>query len=276
MVASWCCASGTVERSDDVQLWISVTPKVIDASVWRCSRSGRSRTLHLRRLRGDDPRFDGSTGHKAVTRCLHEAKYSPPHDLATLSPLRPSRGCRQHARRGMEARRGTEPWGQHLGPVLRQAHGGPSVRRQAGHCAPGLFHVSGVPPGGRRSRGRSRAHLSDPGGRLPGPGLRRGGQRRFFPPGLAAIRAGDLAGEAGSTSSRPRNSSAAWSTAMARAPTSSGGPSFGTTRASPPCCRPAPTSWKGDRRCGAFPRLIPGAGPSSPRMGVGAGCSAPP
>ena len=61
----------------------------------------------------------------------------------------------------------------------------------------------------------------------------------------------------GSTGSRPRNSSAAWSTAMARAPTWSGGPSSRTTRASPPCCRPAPTSWKGDGRCGAFPRPTP-------------------
>ena len=110
----------------------------------------------------------------------------PRHDFATLSPLRLAGGCRERVGRGLEARRGTGPAGHHARPVLRQTNGGPSIRRQAGHRTPCLFHVAGVPLGGHRSRGRSRGHLPDPGGRLPGGGMRRGGQWRLFPPGLAA------------------------------------------------------------------------------------------
>ena len=188
----------------------------------------------------------------------------------------PARGCRERARRGMEARRGTGPPGQHLGPVLRQTHGGPSIRRQAGHCTPGLFHLSGVPPGGRRSWGRSRAHLSDPGGCLPGPGLCRGGQRRLLPSGLAAVRAGDLPGDADQPvrdrETPQRRGLRRWQ----GHPHGPAGPVPG-----PPghhrlvADRPLP---RGRGTSGAGPVHVrsPVAGPSSPPMGAGAGCSAPP
>lgn len=53
-------------------------------------------------------------------------------------------------------------------------------------------------------------------------------------------------------------------------------PSSGITRTSPRCCRAVPISWRARGRCGVFPRPIPTAGPSLPRMGTGAGSWVPP